>query len=837
MPPRKLPATIAGAPAKKNNALAQARALIGKAFPKDESFVEIDEDSFKESRPHLPTGSIVLDYLIGGRLNRFGVRPCPGLPKKCIINLYGQESSGKCLPADTYVFTPQGVQTVGELFVQAGISPVLGSSPVACRAQFLNRDGIVESTTHFTRNGKRPVWKLVTSSGTPIKATANHPHLVMSAGGQWVWRKTEDIQVGDFLVSVRKANFGVLPSGADMAYALGVILADAHLTNGRIEICNNDPDIKTFLETKMPDLLGISYKTYPNGDSPGSRVYHYSGKEKLADFYRVWDIKVANSPGKAWGTQVRSLVAEDLRVALQGFFDCEMSVEPGKAAIEVCSASHQLLLETKLLLHSFGILSRLSEKVVKAYPGNQYWRLSMSGEEARRYADVIGTASGLRRVELDQLLAYPHDGGSTNVDSVPFCGGLLQDLYEASETGRVQNQLIGDYKGGKPKALLTYPRLRLILDSFHDCSDLNTWQRLEEIYDTRYVYDPVVSKEEEDPVATFDFAMERTHSFIANGVVTHNTTAALTAAAMVCASGGTVGYIDWENAIDVAYAKSLGIPLNDPDSFSLAQPESLEKGLAILWTMAKAGVDLIVIDSVGAGIPQASLEQTVKEKGEMGRIGLNAAKWSKLLPELKGIINQTGSCVIGISQLRKKIGGMTGFGGDDTQAQGGEAWKFYSEVRMGLKKVHTEKGTEYNALTHKVEDAAVGQTVKCRIDKCKVSAAQGKTADFYIRFGEGIDDLRSIIEITKAHGFIKTSGAWLSFERPNGTVIKEGSLDKFKAKVREVDGLWDELYTAAIEALSEKPGTFVEVIDSEDDFADLDALLTETSPEVTSDED
>ncbi len=409
MPPRKLPAAVAAAPAKKNNALSQARALIGKAFPKDESFVEIDEDSFKESRPHLPTGSIVLDYLIGGRLNRFGVRPCPGLPKKCIINLYGQESSGK-------------------------------------------------------------------------------------------------------------------------------------------------------------------------------------------------------------------------------------------------------------------------------------------------------------------------------------------------------------------------------------------------------------------------------------------TTAALTAAAMVCASGGTVGYIDWENAIDVAYAKSLGIPLNDPDSFCLAQPESLEKGLAILWTMAKAGVDLIVIDSVGAGIPQASLEQTVKEKGEMGRIGLNAAKWSKILPELKGIINQTGSCVIGISQLRKKIG-MTGYGGDDTQAQGGEAWKFYSEVRMGLKRIAQEKGTEYNALTHKVEEAMVGQTVKCRIDKCKVSAAQGKTADFYIRFGEGIDDLRSIIEITKAHGVVKAAGAWLSFERPNGTIIKEGSLDKFKAKVKEVDGVWDELYTAAIKAMSEKPGTFVEVIENEDDFSDLDALLAEPTAEASSDED
>lgn len=307
------------------------------------------------------------------------------------------------------------------------------------------------------------------------------------------------------------------------------------------------------------------------------------------------------------------------------------------------------------------------------------------------------------------------------------------------------------------------------------------------------------------------------------------TTVALTAAALVCQSGGSVCYIDWENAVDVAYAKSLGVPLDDPDSFQLCQPESLEKGLAILWTMAKAGVDLIVIDSVGAGVPQASLDQTVVEKGEMGRIGLNAAKWSKVLPELKNVINRTGSCVIGISQLRKKIG-MTGYGGDDTQAQGGEAWKFYSEVRMGLKRIAQEKGKEYNAVTHKIEDAMVGQTVRCRIDKCKVSASQGKAADFYIRFGDGIDDIRSIIEITAARGIVKKAGAWYSWESPTGETIKGCGMDEFKAKVKAAPGAWDSLYDACIAAFSTAPGNIVIEAAEEDDLDDLDALLADPKP-------
>lgn len=314
------------------------------------------------------------------------------------------------------------------------------------------------------------------------------------------------------------------------------------------------------------------------------------------------------------------------------------------------------------------------------------------------------------------------------------------------------------------------------------------------------------------------------------------TTLALTIAAMVCQAGGTVCYIDWENAIDIAYAKALGVPLDDEDAFLLSQPESLEKGMAIMWTMAKAGVDLIVIDSVGAGVPKAQLGQAIAEKGDQGRIGLNASKWSTILPDLKGVINRTHSCVLGISQLRKKIG-MTGYGeGADTQAQGGEAWKFYSEVRIALKRVAQEKGMEYNALTHKKEEAFVGQTVKIRIDKCKVSASQGKTAEFYIRFGEGVDDLRSVIEITSAHGIVKKGGAWYTFERDDGTSIRGQGMDDFKAKVREADGAWEELYRKAVGAFSKVTAVITDEVLEDDGLADFDAIMAE-KPIITNDED
>jgi recombination protein RecA len=200
------------------------------------------------------------------------------------------------------------------------------------------------------------------------------------------------------------------------------------------------------------------------------------------------------------------------------------------------------------------------------------------------------------------------------------------------------------------------------------------------------------------------------------------TTFALTVAAETCRRGGTVAYIDWEHAIDIAYAKNLGVPIDDPNAFVLYQPETFEKGLSYLWGLTKAGVDLVVVDSVAAGATEAQWEQSVAEASSIGRVGAKAAIWSEFLPKLKALMSKTNTCIIGISQLRSKIdtGGFGAKGGGEkTQQQGGFAWKFYSEVRMGLRKIMTEKGKRYDPITHTQIDAAVGNIVLAKIDKCK----------------------------------------------------------------------------------------------------------------------
>lgn len=316
------------------------------------------------------------------------------------------------------------------------------------------------------------------------------------------------------------------------------------------------------------------------------------------------------------------------------------------------------------------------------------------------------------------------------------------------------------------------------------------------------------------------------------------TTVALMAAKAVCAAGGLVCFIDWEHAIDLSYARALGVPVDDPRKFYLAQPNTLEDGMKVLWAMASQGVDLIILDSISAGIPAEIFGQKLEDQGNIGRVGLQAAKWSTFLPKVATLVSGTGSHVMGLSQLRKKIN-TQGYGGDQTQASGGEAWKFYSSVRMKFQRIQSEKGKVYNALTHKMEEQTVSSIIKAKIDKSKVSSSQQHEGTFYLVFGEGIDDLRTCIEICCAHGKINKGGAWYTFERQDGTTIKSQGLPAFKKDIELAPGALAEVTSLAMATLQAADGQTIPPITEEDQDAidlaqivdgaevDLDALLAD----------
>jgi recombination protein RecA len=239
------------------------------------------------------------------------------------------------------------------------------------------------------------------------------------------------------------------------------------------------------------------------------------------------------------------------------------------------------------------------------------------------------------------------------------------------------------------------------------------------------------------------------------------TTLALTAAAATIRDGGVVVYVDWENAIVLDYAVKLGVPVSDSERFLLAQPSTLEEGMKIIQMAAVGGADLIVIDSVGAAVPKNIAERGVDEAGEQARVGLAALRWSEFLPDLRGRILKSNTAVLGISQVRAKIGGMGN--GPKSEPQGGWSWKFYTDLRIEITRIGQEKTKMVNSLTNKTEERVNGSVVKVKIVKCKLSDAQGREENFYLRHGEGIDDIRSIIEIACSHNVIRKQGAWFNY--------------------------------------------------------------------------
>ena len=261
------------------------------------------------------------------------------------------------------------------------------------------------------------------------------------------------------------------------------------------------------------------------------------------------------------------------------------------------------------------------------------------------------------------------------------------------------------------------------------------------------------------------------------------TTVTLHAVASVQAAGGIAAFIDAEHALDPEYARAIGV---DTDALLVSQPDTGEQALEIADMLTRSGaIDLVVVDSVAALVPRAEIE------GEMGdsHVGLQARLMSQALRKITGALSNSGTTAIFINQLREKVGVVYG---SPEVTTGGRALKFYSSVRLDVRRIETLKqGTD-----------AVGSRTRVKVVKNKV-AAPFKQAELDILWGQGFSREGGLIDVGVEQGFVKKSGAWYTYDGDQLGQGKENSrnflkdnpdlADELEKKIKEKLGIGPQL--------------------------------------------
>jgi len=561
----------------------------------------------------IPTGSIALDVALG----------IGGLPRGRVIEIYGPESSGKCLTADTYLWTDHGLETIGELFERCGQPATCTSRTTDVRelgVRVVNERGALEQVTALTHNNRRPVRRLRLRSGRTISATHNHPLRVVSERGFIVWRQAGRIKPGDYVVS---ATFGAVEAASgdglseDEAVLLGYLVAEGTLCyDYAIRFTNWDPEVGAEFTGLMQQLFDTDVRCYYG------KEYAVSGGAMRDLFHERYGLDRVRAGGKSVPRCVRTAGHKAQRAFLSALFEGDGWID-ASSTVGLGTASEQLAREVQLLLYGLNIPATVSSSLNAKYQ-RDYWTVTVNPAMTDRFLNEIGFRSARRQAQVAKNFR-PCMRRDPQLENVPHLNGLLRDLRD-------------------------------------DCGG-------DRLTSARLTYEAVAAIDDLGKQPTFDLALAETHSFIANGVVSHNTTVALHAVANAQAAGGIAGFIDAEHALDPDYAKALGV---DTDALLVSQPDTGEQALEITDMLIRSGaLDIVVIDSVAALVPRAEIE------GEMGdsHVGLQARLMSQALRKITGAISNTNTTCIFINQLREKIGvffGCLSYGTRVTLADGSQ---------------------------------------------------------------------------------------------------------------------------------------------------------------------
>lgn len=288
------------------------------------------------------------------------------------------------------------------------------------------------------------------------------------------------------------------------------------------------------------------------------------------------------------------------------------------------------------------------------------------------------------------------------------------------------------------------------------------------------------------------------------------TTLALHIIAEAQKTGGIVAFIDAEHALDPVYAKALGVNI---DELLISQPDNGEQALEIADTLVRSGaLDVIVVDSVAALVPKAEIDGEMSDQ----QMGLQARLMSKALRKLTGTISKSNTVMIFINQIREKIGGFSFVPGVQTTTSGGRALKFFSTIRMEVKRVGSVKQG----------DEIIGNEVSVKVTKNKV-APPFKEARFNIMYGTGISKVGEIIDAGVDYGIISKSGSWFAY---GDVKLGQGRVNIEKALVENTE-LYEKIEAQVLEKMREKMKINSEDIIVEEDEDEVKEIISNEEDE------
>lgn len=686
----------------------------------------IEFKDVEDSKPN-STGSYALDVDL--------VTP---FPEGGIIEVYGDEGSGKCIDKDSLVLSSLGLVRI-ETMYEDGVE---SSSP--------NRHGEYKNIQYYYDNGESDVIHMKTSLGNGISATPNHR--VLTWNGGYKWSRMDKLSHNDYIVIPRSSRFPDRVSNLsdEDAYIYGLLIGDGTLGDkSRVGLTSQDKEL-------VDEFRSFAARNDTNVKSYG--IDHHINSSAVR---ATLEIPLCKSHDKRIPDVILTSSESNLCQFIAGLWDADGSVD---RSATLSSVSKNLLLDVQTALMSIGVISSLSKKNGK-YNGKPHisYRLYIVASCLEDFYNMIPLKHLGKSSRLLELLDVERN---TNLDVIPGVGSLVERLLDKVPNWRsflddIEYNFIREcyrQSRGSTKGI-SLQRIKRLVKLFGNLEiDAQELEFLYELVRDNPFICRVVSLEK-GVAHTYDVHVPDGHEFVANGIINHNTTLVLEAIGQAVCNGKVALFVDQERALQRSLVRSIrtlrpyvdAIFSNDKETrqkspIKLVRADSGEKALEAVRRFASSFPgSIIAVDSVDALVPEAKMTENIGK----ANMGSHAKLMSEALRILVHDVGIAKSTVMFLNQKREKVGLV--FGNPETTS-GGRGLKFYSWQRIELLKPGNAQRIS-NA-----DKDVVGHRVRYKIIKNKTAPTAGAEGDFPILYGKGIFRELELVDQCSKYGVIKSGG-------------------------------------------------------------------------------